>query len=143
MQEYIATGQAFPENIDKAYYVANQVRADALPMMMEFKCFPDAGSVGLNAFDISLAANSSSKPYFRAFSTGGINTQGNTVLVLPDTEEEANGGFNPGSNPPGQKTFGLDNTFYIGAADFVTRISRVHSVWFEALDPFDDEGGLF
>lgn len=142
-QEYVATGQAFPDNIDKGIYAATHVLADALPMMMEFRCFPDVGAVGLNAFDISLAANSSSKPYFRAFSTGGINTQGNTILVNPDTEEEANGGFNPGSNPAGKPTFGLDNTYYIGAADFVTRISRVHSVWFRALDPFLSDGELF
>ena len=96
---------------------------------------PKAGVGSIN-FDISLAANSSSKPYFRAFSTGGINQGGNTVWIDPDAQEKANGGFNPGSNPPGAPTYGRDNVFFIGAADFVTRISRVHSVWFEAIDPF-------
>lgn len=141
MQEFIATGQAFPGNIDKANYAANNVLADALPMLMEFKCYPDPGAIGLNAFDISLAANSSSKPYFRAFSTGGIQDS-NTIWIDPDAEEKSNGGFNPGNN--GAKTYGRDNVFYIGAADFVTRISRVHSVWFEAIDPFiTDEKALF
>ena len=40
-------------------------------------------------------------------------------------------------------TYGLDNTYYIGAADFVTRISRVHSVWFKTLDPFLEDEQLF
>jgi hypothetical protein len=134
MQEFLATGQAFPDNIDKAMYAADQVLPDALPMLMEFKCYPDPGAIGLNAFDISLAANSSSKPYFRSFSTGGINSSGNTVWVHPDAELEANGGFNPGDG--GKPTWGQDNTFYVGGADFVTRLARVHSVWFEAIDPF-------
>ncbi len=134
MQEFVANGQPFPSNIDKATYVAEHVLADALPMMMEFSCYPDPGAIGLNAFDISLAANSSSKPYFRAFSTGGIDSSGNTVIVNPDSEEEANGGFSPAAG--GAKTYGLDNSYYIGAADFVTRIARVHSIWFKAIDPF-------
>jgi hypothetical protein len=141
MQEYIATGQAFPSDIDSAIYRVNNVRAEGLPMLMEFKCYPDDGAVGLNAFNISLAANSSSKPYFRAFSTGGISGQG-PEPVDPDTETKANGGWNPGTNPP-SSTFGRDNTFYIGAADFVTRVSRVHSVWFEADDPFQPPPALF
>ena len=91
----------------------------------------------------SLAANSSSKPYFRAFSTGGIDTSGNTVLVQPDNEDSANGGFNPFSLPnPGAPTPGRDDAFYFGAVDFVTRVSRSHSVWYETVDaaglPFFD-----
>ena len=133
-QEFIATGQAFPGNINASIYANDQVKADALPLLMEFKCYPDPGSIGQNAFAIALGANSSSKPYFRAFSTGGINSNGDTVWVDPDAEQEANGGFNPGAG--GATTWGQDNTFYIGAVDFVTRIARVHSVWFEAIDPF-------
>jgi hypothetical protein len=93
--------------------------------------------VGQNGLDISLAANSSSKPYFRAFSTGGYNQSGNAVQVDPDTENKANGGFNPGSDPSGKPTYGLDNAFYIGAADFVVRVSHSYSVWFPATNPKD------
>lgn len=135
---YTALGIAQPCN---KYYREGNIRTIGLPVLMAFSCFPDSGATGVNAFDISLAANSSSKPYFRAFSTGGIDQSGNKILVDPDTETEANGGFNPGSNPPGKKTFGLDNTFYIGAADFVTRVSRTHSLWFQAINPLT--GSLF
>jgi hypothetical protein len=108
---------------------AGQVETIGMPILMEFRCYPDVEALGLNALDISLAANSSARPDFRAFSTGG-QSQSGPVIRDPDTETDANGGFNPNSNPPGAATWGLDNTFYIGALDFVTRVSRTYSVWF-------------
>jgi len=119
------------------YYKQGQVRTIGLALLTEFRCFPDQGAAGINGLDISLAANSSSKPYFRAFSTGGYNQSGNAVQIDPDTESKANGGFNPGSEPPGKPTYGLDNSFYIGAADFVVRVSNSHSIWFPATNPKD------
>ncbi len=136
-QEWVAAGQAFPPNAGQATYVQGQVRTDGLPMLMEFRCYPDDGAVGLNAFDISLAANSSSKPYFRAFTTGGISSSGPTTID-PDTETTANGGFDPSNG--GAPTYGRDNSFYIGAADFVVRVSRSYSVWFPATNPFIEVG---
>jgi len=111
---------------------AGRVQTIGLPLLMEFRCYPDDEALGLNAFDISLAANSSARPDFRAFSTGGVDTTGTPQSVDPDLEIEANGGYNPASSPPGATTWGLDNTFYIGAMDLVTRISRSYSLWFEA-----------
>ncbi len=108
---------------------AGQVETIGMPLLMEFRCYPEVEALGLNALDISLAANSSARPDFRAFSTGG-QSQSGPVTRDPDTETLANGGFNPLSNPPGAATWGLDNTFYIGALDLVTRVSRTYSVWF-------------
>ena len=55
-----------------------------------------------------------------------------TIEWDPELEDIANGGFNPNSTPnPGAPTFGQDNQFYIGALDFVVRVSRAHSVWFD------------
>ncbi len=115
-----------PGNIARA----NFVPSFGLPLLMEFRCYPADDAVGLNAFDISLAINSSSRPTFRVFSTGGTNTAGNPVQVNPDLATAPSGGFNPNSNPPGQSTPGRDNVFYIGQLDLVTRISRAHSVFF-------------
>lgn len=140
LQLYVALGLTAPCNF---YYREERIRTIGLPMLVEFRCYPDDGASGVNAFDISLASNSSSKPYFRAFSTGGVDDGGNLSYVDPDTESKANGGFNPTSNPPGAGTHGLDNTFYIGAADFVVRISRTHSIWFGATNPLDETGGTF
>lgn len=131
-QELHALGKQPPNN---KFNSTGHVQSLGLPLLIEFRCFPDMGAMGLNAFDVSLASAASSRPYFRAFSAGGIDVNGNIVLVDPDLETEANGGFNPLSNPPGQKTFGLDNVYHIGSVDFVVRVSRSHSVWRVAIDP--------
>ena len=108
-------------------YIVNNVPTAALPLLMEFRCYPSEEALGLNAFDISLAANSSARPNFRAFSTGGFDGNQNQV-VNPDNAETAVGGWNPatgGSTPP------TDNTFYIGEMAIVTRVSRTHTIWFD------------
>ena len=51
--------------------------------------WPDANALGLNAFDASIAINTSTRPYFRAFSAGGVDQSGVTILVDPDLESEA------------------------------------------------------
>ena len=120
----LTNGQPFP---------TGQVPTIGLPILMEFRCYPDDAASGLNAFDISVATASSSRPNFRAFSTGGVNTQNQTVRKDPDLQPIATGGFNPTSTPaPGATTPPADNSFYIGNLDLVTRISRVHSIWFDA-----------
>jgi hypothetical protein len=35
--------------------------------------------------------------------------------------------------PPGRRTLSADNAFYIGQLEVVTRISRAHTIWFDAL----------
>jgi len=110
----------------------NDVPTFGLPILMEFRCFPSDSGVGLNAFDISLASNSSIFPYFRTFSTGGINRFGNPVQVQPDLEDSPMGGFNPSSSPPGRRTPNADPSFYIGQLDYVVRISHVHTAWIDA-----------
>lgn len=112
-------------------YGPNQVPSIGLPLLMEFKCFADAGALGLNAFDVSLAVNSSPRPNFRAYSSGGVSSSSQVVVVNPDTSLVATGGFNPGSNPPGAQTLPAENTFYIGQMDLVVRVSRVHTVWID------------
>jgi hypothetical protein len=112
-------------------YISGQVPTIGLPILMEFRTFPDDGALGLNSFDINIAVNSSSRPNFRAFSTGGVNTNGVVIRKDPDLEPIATGGFNPASSPPGATTPGTDNTFYLGQLDLVLRISRVHSIFFD------------
>lgn len=109
-----------------------QVPTIGLPILMDFKCFPDNEALGLNSFDVLLAATTSSKPNFRAFSTGGTSTSGD-VIKDPDLEQEADGGFNPASVPQGAITLGVDNTVYIGQLDVVIRVSRAHTIWLDSL----------
>lgn len=124
---------------NQPYYATQHVATIGLPMLFEVRCFPDDGASGANPFDILLAANSSSRPYFRAFATGGTNNQGNNVTVNPDTALTSTGGFNPGIN--GAPTYGRDNSFYVGAVDFIVRVSRTVSLWFPATDPQHPEPG--
>jgi hypothetical protein len=137
-QVYYATGKTRPSN---AYFMANQARSSGLSLLMDFSCFPDEGAVGQNALAVALASASAPQPYFRAFTTGGVKKNGKIKLVNPDKETRANGGFNPLSSPPGAPTPGNDPVVYMGAADFVVRTSRSHSVWFPATDPIG--GGTF
>ena len=113
-------------------YLPNAIPSVGLPLLMEFRCYVDTGALGLNAFDISLAVNSSARPNFRAFSTGGYNANSDPVFKDPDLEDAADGGYNPGSNPPGAATPGVDNSFYVGQVDLVTRVSRSHTIWFDS-----------
>jgi len=116
------------------FYRPGQVQTVGLPLLMEFRTYPDPEAIGLNAWVLALAVNSSSRPYFRAFSTGGVNTAGTTVFVNPDSQSISNGGFNPGSLPnAGAPTYGRDNTVHLGGLDYVTRVSQVHSIWFESI----------
>jgi hypothetical protein len=121
------------------YYLPDHVQSIALPLLLEFRCWQSAGAQGINRFDTAEAV-AGSGPYFRAFSTGGIDQSNTTIVVDPSTEIRANGGFNPGSTPPGAPQPGLDGEVYIGAVDFVVRVSRAISVWFPATDP-DNPGG--
>jgi hypothetical protein len=145
MSYYVATGEPVPITGDCAgamvpptpnpFYSPMNLQTAALSLLVEFRCFADDGAVGINRFDTSSAAGGGA-PFFRAHSTGGKDSTFKTVIVDPDLETRANGGFDPGSTPnPGAPTPGLDDVFYIGSVDFVTRVSRGFSVFFPAVDP--------
>jgi hypothetical protein len=110
------------------FYPADEVPTIALPLLAEFRCYPDANALGLNGFATAIALNSSSKPTFRAYSAGGVGPSG-TKLVDPDNEPVATGGINPST---GGATLPIDNAFYFGQADFVVRVSRAHTRWLDA-----------
>ncbi|MCC6409538.1 MAG: hypothetical protein IT453_20435, partial [Planctomycetes bacterium] len=108
-------------------YSKDHVPTIGLPLLMEFRCYPNGGAAGLNDFQIALAINSSAAPFFRAFSSGGTLASGQTKVVDPDAEPVATGGVSPLGFP----TLPADNVFYYGQADFVVRVSRAHTIWFD------------
>lgn len=119
-----------------------QVRTVALPLMVDIKCYPSNGTSTQNQFGHAWAhvvpnSNpqiSSNLPGFRAYTSGGFNQAGALIIVDPDSETLANGTFNPASTPPGADIGGIDNFVYYGAIDFVTRVSRMHSIFYPARD---------
>jgi len=117
-----------PAPNNQTLYTAGNVRTIALPLLLEFRCLPDLSSLGLNVFD-TLTVRSlggGAAPIFRAHSTGGVNATGVVIERDPDLEATATGGFAAGA-----ATAGTDSTFYLGELNLVTRVSRVHSLWFD------------
>ncbi len=112
------------------FWNAGDVPTVGLPLLMEFRTYDDAGAVGQNGFKIAIAINSSARPVFRTFSTGGILNSGTAVIVYPDQESTGSGGVNPSN---GNTTPPQDNSFYYGRADFVVRVNRVHTIWLDTL----------
>lgn len=112
--------------------IPGQVGTIGLPLLWEVRCFPSTGALGLNAFDILLPVPGWSTPNFRAFSTGGVDSNGRVVQVDPDLAVSPSGGFNPSSRPPGQPTpLTADNSFYVGQIDTVVRVSRAITIWID------------
>ncbi|HPF13740.1 MAG TPA: hypothetical protein PLJ12_05695, partial [Planctomycetota bacterium] len=118
------------------FYFPGEVQTAALPLLIEFRCYPDTAATTANRLDVSDSqATTNPNPYFRAFSTGGINVEQDEVFVDPDSQTSASGGFDPTSSPiPGVPTSGLAKQVYIGGIDFVVRISRSFSVWLPTPD---------
>jgi hypothetical protein len=78
--------------------------------------------------DIAGAFGVGGTPSFRIHSTGGALPNNNSVLINPDQQITAIGGIDINGNP----TFATDSMFYLGQAEFVVRVSRIHSIWFDA-----------
>ena len=117
-------------NIPTAYN-AGKVRSLGLPLLMDFKCFQDFGALGQNGLATVFALPTERFPVFRVFSSGSpTSLAGGPVAVNADTTK-AVGGIAPGT---GKTTSANDNTVMLGQLDLVIRVSRMHSIWFDALD---------
>ena len=115
----------------KNVYPTDQVPSIGLPLLLEFRCKPDSQAFGLSGVQIALALNTSPRPFFRVFSSGGFDTTGSPQTVDPDVVQVGTGGYGPGGN----KTKPNDNSLHFGQADFVVRVSRMHSAWFDTRAP--------
>jgi hypothetical protein len=130
-QKIMADAGLIPAGTSGAVAPAGAVPSIGLPLLMEFRCYPSATSIGLNHLDVSLAINSSRLPAFRVYSAGGTGGGGLPVIKDPDLEAAPSGGFNPSSIPPGQATPPDDDVYYVGQMDLVTRVSRAHTIWID------------
>ncbi len=103
-----------------------------LPLLTEVRCFPSDVALGQNSFQVAIPVLGQLFPTFRVHSTGGIGPGASVVRVDPDRASVPSGGVNPSSNPPGRSTRPNDPAFYLGQLDTVTRVTRVHTVWFDS-----------
>ncbi len=101
-------------------YPQSKVPTLGLPMLIEFRAYPNATTFAQNQFRTAFGPTSI-LPIFRAWVSGSFS--GNPFN--PDLATNATGG-GTGSGLPG-----LDNTFYYGQADFVVRISRAFTLFFD------------
>ncbi|HKB15544.1 MAG TPA: hypothetical protein VKF62_05730, partial [Planctomycetota bacterium] len=123
-------------------YPVGKVPSAALPLLLEFRSYP-GNALNLNGLQVSHMSLASVyfsgwSPAFRIFSTGGFNTQGTLVQRDPDGNVPL-GGFNPLSTPPGIPTMAGGRQLYWGRADFVVRVSRAFTHWFD-LGPMETPG---
>lgn len=120
-------------------YGVSAVPSLGLPLLMDFRVYPaaDPNTKGLNGFQVALAVTSSSKPNFRVFSTGGLDTTQakKTVIpdIAPDGTQPTGGYFPPGSTQgtPGTKTPPGGPEVYWGGVDFAVKVSRAYSHFYD------------
>lgn len=112
--------------VTKGFYGPSKVPTIGLPLLTEIRTYPALQPSVVNNFAISIAINSSARPYFRTQSTGGVHPiTGKVTYIDPDNSTIASGSIGPG----GQQTYPADNVVHQGQADFVVRISRFHTRW--------------
>lgn len=110
-----------------------KVPSIGLPLLWEIRTYPTDAGLGFNSLDILIPSTFGfAFPHWRAYSTGGIDESGRTVVKDPDLEFTPSGGFNPSSTPPGKPTgFQADTSVYVGQIDTVVRVSRVLTAWID------------
>jgi len=116
-----------------------KVPSIALPLLLDYRTYPlnPVAPLGQNLAQMVVLNNGyngysgpSYSPKLRLFSHGGFNNQGTLVVVDPDANA-ATGGLNPASIPPGLPTLVADARLYLGQVDFVVRITRAFTHWFD------------
>ena len=108
-------------------YGPDQVPTIGLPLLMEFKSWPNGSALGTNRVMMGMG-NTVGLPYFRAWSGGFVSDTGQVNAIDPDQATIAQGGLDPAGN----SIPGTDVGVMYGQADFVVRVSRAHTVWFDA-----------
>lgn len=108
------------------------INTAGLPLLMEFRCFPTGfATLSPNSLDTSIDPSNTTAPFFRVFSSGGLNSSSQTITKNPDLQPSPTGGFNPLGTPPGVATAPADNLSYVGQVDFVIRVSRGFTHWLD------------
>jgi hypothetical protein len=139
-QYFIVLGQTPPATGSPLKpWPGGAVPSVGLPLLLDFRTYPasDPNSKGLNGFQVTIAVTSSSKPEFRVFSTGGLDTQQAPKTVTPDIAPDGTkptgGYYPPGSTQgtPGTKTPPGGPEVYYGRVDLTVMKSRVYTHFYD------------
>jgi hypothetical protein len=118
-----------PPTYNKGYYPSI-----ALPLLMRYRCYPRGGEWGFNGFQVQIMVGSSNIPAFRVFSAGGQDTAPTWQLVSPDLPPKGTnpyGGYVTSGPTQGSVTKGFGPELYWGQVDFVTKVSKIYTHWFD------------
>jgi hypothetical protein len=115
---------------------AGKIPSIGLPLLLELRRYPLNPEAPVHQTGLQMSRmwpgyfGVESHAKHRLYSAGGFDPQGNLLLVDPE-DNVATGGFNPASNPPGLPTPVSDSGRYWGQADFVVRVTRAFTHWFD------------
>ncbi|HEX9794003.1 MAG TPA: hypothetical protein VGC54_08475 [Planctomycetota bacterium] len=115
-----------------------QVPSIGLPLLWRTRTYSRGNFIGANRFQtVHMVPNAfngicgqPNEPAFRVLSVGGTDGANNFSPVIPDNKDF--GGTSPiGGFLNGQPTTNHDPLMYWGQVDFVVRVSRVYTHWFD------------
>jgi len=113
-------------------WAPEEVPSVALPLLCRFRTYPQANTLGLNAFQTTQMMATSALPNFRVYSAGGQDGSGTWFQVRPDNPAAGgtvpSGGYLPGG---GRTATQGDSLLYWAQFDFVVRVSRAYTHWFD------------
>lgn len=124
--------QIYDPGLPNLLYILGEVPTIGLPLLMDFRVYPSAQIVGANQLlgFFAIASNppgTEVAPFFTAYTAGGFSSTGIPINIDPDQQFVAAGGT-PGGVPG---NLPRNQVIFFGQGDFVTRVNRVHSRWFE------------
>jgi hypothetical protein len=130
-----------PSNVDGAgTYLPGEIPSIGSALLCRFRCYYIGKIEPINQFNVYHLVTNSPLPAFRIFSAGGIDASNGEHPVIPDNETNsgtrANGGWLNGS-----PTRPDDDSVYWAQGDFVVRVSRAFTHWFD-LGGILPDGGL-
>lgn len=111
-----------------------KVPSVGLPLLVRLRCWPRGNFIGTNQYQVSnlfpTGIGTTTAPAFRVFSAGGVDSGNVFRPVIPDNS--AFGGTSPtGGFLNGVRTSNHDQVVYWAQGDFVVRVSRVWTHWFD------------
>jgi len=120
-------------------FPTEEIPSIASAMLCRFRCYYVGKIEPINQFNVYHLVINSPLPAFRVFSAGGIDASNGDHPVIPDND--TNSGTRPtGGWFQGSPTPPMDDNVYWAQADFVVRVSRIYTHWFDLGGVLPEDG---